>query len=67
MSADLDRLQTLLDRLHRLELSIPLPHERSIHDVARAALAQRIRTLSLGLQHGSYWRPHAAAAAALAS
>lgn len=46
MSADLDRLQTLLDHLQRLELWVPPPHERPIVDVAREALADEIRELA---------------------
>lgn len=57
MSPDHDRLQSLLDRLCVLELRIPMPHERAIHEVAQRALAEQIRALSQCLQRGAYWRP----------
>ena len=66
MSPDLNRLQTLLERLHNLELCIPLPHERPIVDVARTAVAEQIRTLSQGLMRGDYLRPEQKAKAAIA-
>ena len=46
MSAELDRLQLLLDRLHCLELWVPPPHERPIVEVARAALVDEVRELA---------------------
>ena len=64
MSPDLNRLQTLLDRLHNLELRIPLAHERPILDVARAAVAEQISTLSQGLTRGDYLRSEQKAKAA---
>lgn len=64
MSPDLNRLQTLLERLHNLELRIALPHERPILDVARNAVAEQIRMLSQGLARGDYCRPGRKPAAA---
>lgn len=54
MSAELQRLETLLERLHHLELRVPPPHERAIVEVARAALAERVRALSAGLRDLAY-------------
>jgi hypothetical protein len=54
--ADFDRLDRILDRLQNLERSIPLPHERSIVEVARTALREAARELSHRLGRDDYWR-----------
>ena len=64
MSADLQRLEILLERLHGLELRVPLPHERSVVEVARRELAEQVRTLSHRLHDLAYLRPAPAAPAA---
>ena len=56
MTTERERLQTLNDRLHELELRLPLPHERPILEVAREALLAEIRALAGRLQR-EYWRP----------
>jgi hypothetical protein len=56
MSADRNRLQSLLDRLRALELRIPLPHERAILEVARTAVAGEILTLTRRLHGNDYWQ-----------
>jgi hypothetical protein len=55
-SSDFDRLDRILDRLHDLERSIPLPHERSIVEVARAALFEAASELAHRLGRNDYWR-----------
>ena len=54
--SDFDRLDRILDCLHDLERNIPLPHERSILEVARAALRDAARELSHRLCRDDYWR-----------
>lgn len=56
LPADLIRLESLLDRLRMLERRIPLPHERPILEVARAALAEEVSALSRRLHGDEYWR-----------
>lgn len=56
MSTDLQRLESMLERLRRLELHVPLPHERSIVEVARRELGAQIRVLSHRLHDRAYLR-----------
>ena len=56
MSADRNRLESLLDRLRALELRIPQPHERAILEVARTAVAGEILSLTRRLHGDDYWR-----------
>jgi len=46
MSSDHEHLQLLLERLRAFELRLPLPHERPIVEIARAALSAEIAQLS---------------------
>lgn len=66
MSTDLHHLETLIERLRRLELHVPPAHERPIVEVARQALGEKIRALGERLHARSYLRgtPHEATAAA---
>lgn len=56
MTSDFDRLDRILDRLHALERSIPMPHERSIAEVARTALFEAASELAHRLGRHDYWR-----------
>lgn len=55
-AADRERLALLQARLRALDLRLPPAHERAIHEVARAALTEAIRTLGHRLAEGAYWR-----------
>lgn len=57
MTTDHDRLHDLLERLHRLELHVPQPHERPIVEVGRRALAEQIRLLAHRLHRADYLHP----------
>jgi hypothetical protein len=43
---DRDLLQRLLARLHELELCLPSPHERAIHEIAKTAVRDQLSRLS---------------------
>lgn len=55
-AAELARLEVLLARLRVLELHVPLPHERSVHEVAKAAVEAEVRGVGRRLAEGAYWR-----------
>lgn len=57
MNTDSVRLQMLLERLGELERRLPLPYERPILDVARAALREEISSLSHRLFDLRYTAP----------
>jgi len=54
---DQDRLSALMLRLREFELRLPLPHERSVVEVAKAALVEQIERLAHSLHDLDYWRP----------
>lgn len=55
-AAELLRLDLLQARQSELALHVPLPHERSVHEVAKAAVDAAIRELGRRLSEGAYWR-----------
>lgn len=61
---DRERLTLLVSRLGALDLHLPSPHERGIHEVARQALTDEIHALGRRLDEGTYWRPSEVEAAA---
>ena len=54
---ELERLSLLQTRLHDFEVMMPRPSERSVIEVACAALREEIGQLGRRLMRDRYWRP----------